>query len=385
MIDRLDAKIRRIYDAAYSAHGWNGALDAVLDGTQAHSTLLYDGGERGPVGYSNQAANTRFAQQPYVAEYRKLISGDHHSNYDLEAAQIVHSSRSFRAILDQDCFDLNDAFNRRPEIEFTINRIGVYRRFFVNLSEDPLSYSGLIVMYPTNHASNPPQQDIQSVELLSPHLAKALEMHRAMHELRMKYKAVLSVLDMIDVPICILQEKGHVILKNRRATDLFSERDGVWVGPTGHLVCRSDDVSSALRLAVEQVCSTASGKNLETSRSMELPSSRGSPLYAIASPLRDSDYELEPGLSGCLLTLIDGNRYETLDLNLIGDAYRLTIAERRIAALMASAFTNPEISERLNIRPETVKSHVSSVLAKTQCKNRLAFVWRVFQFQPPVL
>ena len=54
----------------------------------------------------------------------------------------------------------------------------------------------------------------------------------------------------------------------------------------------------------------------------------------------------------------------------------LTGREREVAALLAEALSNRQIAVRLVLSERTVESHVRSILAKTQCANRIEFVAR---------
>lgn len=380
------ADITAIYDAAISPDRWSQALDVVRRCTEVHSVALYDSGPNRAVEYSNRALDTRFAMQNTIQAYSQLIAGEAHSNYDQEAAALVQKKPTFSSVLDSDCFDVNDKFKARPEIDFTIRHMGVFRRFFLNLSDDPLSYSGLIAMYANHHVAPPPIHDVQIVETLAPHFGKALELHRLTDCLRIKYNAVLAALDMIATPVCILDKYGNLVLKNRKADELFSARDGVWVDKAGRLICRSDDAQEALTDATLKIALTAQGENNEQTRSLEVSRlSSDVPLFAVVSPLRDAEMELEKGLVGALLTFVDGNSEKQPDLKLLAQAYQLSDAEARVAPLLAKGLTNTEISDELEVGVETIKSHVSSILFKTQCRSRVSFVWRVFQFAPPII
>jgi DNA-binding CsgD family transcriptional regulator len=51
---------------------------------------------------------------------------------------------------------------------------------------------------------------------------------------------------------------------------------------------------------------------------------------------------------------------------------QLTVAEKRVIALVSRAKTNKEIAADLGISPATVKRHLENILRKLQLKNRVA-------------
>jgi two-component system nitrate/nitrite response regulator NarL len=52
-------------------------------------------------------------------------------------------------------------------------------------------------------------------------------------------------------------------------------------------------------------------------------------------------------------------------------ASQLTDREREVLRLLARGTTSPEISKRLHIAPNTVRTHIQSILAKLQVHSRL--------------
>lgn len=59
----------------------------------------------------------------------------------------------------------------------------------------------------------------------------------------------------------------------------------------------------------------------------------------------------------------------------------LTRQERRITKLIANGARNKEIADQLNISTHTVKAHVSTILRKTQSRNRVELI-RIAQTEP---
>jgi DNA-binding NarL/FixJ family response regulator len=56
------------------------------------------------------------------------------------------------------------------------------------------------------------------------------------------------------------------------------------------------------------------------------------------------------------------------------DNHSLSERELQVIELVASALTNQEISEKLEISKRTVDNHISNILTKTSTDNRVALV-----------
>jgi two-component system response regulator FixJ len=58
---------------------------------------------------------------------------------------------------------------------------------------------------------------------------------------------------------------------------------------------------------------------------------------------------------------------------------RLSRREREVGALVVFGMSRREIADELNISPRTVDTHKLHVLAKLECANDVALVWRAFE------
>ncbi|MFO0119761.1 MAG: response regulator transcription factor [Cyanobium sp.] len=63
-------------------------------------------------------------------------------------------------------------------------------------------------------------------------------------------------------------------------------------------------------------------------------------------------------------------------LHTITDAPGIRPAEQRVLAVLRSGASNREIAAALYLSVRTVESHISSLLAKTGCRNRTQLVLR---------
>jgi two-component system response regulator DesR len=71
-----------------------------------------------------------------------------------------------------------------------------------------------------------------------------------------------------------------------------------------------------------------------------------------------------------------GTGEEVFDPPAIGVAQRLTVREREVLELVAAGLTNAEIAGELQLSPNTVKEHASSMFRKLGARNRADAVQR---------
>lgn len=375
-----------IYDAALSGKNWNRALDACKQAVMADGAMIYQFSSNENVRFALEETSSNFVEvQQLLAEYNRLVSEGQGSNYDQEGLGFVHTTQPFSITLDDNIWSLDKAYLARPEVQLGL-RAGYLRRSFINLSSDPITMSGLVFLYGRHRDTAIPHSVSEIGPLIAPHVSKAAEVFRFTSGLREKYNAVLSVLDMISTGILVVSETADIIVKNRIMRQLLDEKSGLYETTNGQLAAENENASAALKHGIAEVSATAKGMNDQSGMIVQVPRRGvGTPLIAVVSPLRDAEIEIDKGLSGALITLVDPLRPGGVKSDLIAAVYGLTSAEARVAGLVLQGNSNTEIAERIEVSPETIKSQISMILAKSGCRNRAAFIWRVFQLSPPVI
>lgn len=374
-----------IYDAALSEKNWHRALDTCRAYMGAKVATVYEFSTVGQIAYAlERSCSNAVAMTNMVAEYNKVVRTGSGSGYDQEGIPFIHNSGRYAVVRDDDIWEISGDYWDRPEIKIPLKE-GLFRRSFVNLSDDPINMKGIVFLYGREFDRELPANMLANGSAFAPHLAKVAEIFRLTDGLRKKYHAVLSVLDQVATGILVVSEKADVIVSNRAATEIFETKDGLRKTREGQL--SSDDGEARLELlrAVVETSATAKGENSQTGTVVQLPR-RGlrAALVAVVSPLRDAEVEIEQGLTGALVTLIDPERPVVVKAGIVAAIYNLTKAEARVAELLLQGATNSEIAERIGVSAETIKSQISAVLAKTGCRSRVAFIWRVFQLSPPI-
>lgn len=374
-----------IYNSAISDNFWREALDKCATLTGASGAMLYEFSSLRQVNFSLEESNSALHEAAHLlAEYNQLLSEGRGSNYDQEGLGATHESEPFKALLDSDIWTLDAAYRSRPEVEIGL-RAGFWRRALVNLSDDPNTYRGIIFLYDPEACSEVPPSVFPVASRIGPHLSKAVELNRLTFELRRRYQAALTVLDKIDTGILIVSKTGEMVLQNSAAGELLSAGDGLFLSQSNLVSSDNPETNAQLIDAVRSISETADGENDEAGRILQIPR-RGvpAPLVAVVSPLRDAEMELDKDLSGALVTLIDPLKPLKVQSEIIASAYRLSKGEQRLIEFILKGQTTKEIALALEVSPETIKTQLSSIFEKCRCRNRISFVWRVFQFAPPI-
>jgi DNA-binding CsgD family transcriptional regulator len=102
---------------------------------------------------------------------------------------------------------------------------------------------------------------------------------------------------------------------------------------------------------------------------MSIPHPHDGRLFTIlVSSVRSRDIDRFGGLGmhnvAAMLVIHDPARPMEIPVEWIMDAYGLTQAEARVALCAASGATIPETAHRLNVSPNTIKTHLRKVFAK---------------------
>ncbi|MDB4223860.1 helix-turn-helix transcriptional regulator [Granulosicoccus sp.] len=102
------------------------------------------------------------------------------------------------------------------------------------------------------------------------------------------------------------------------------------------------------------------------------------------SPVRDSPNELGEKFKGALVSIIDPDYSERLDVKCLKNLYLLTEAELDILQYVIDGYSNVQISQVRSVSPETVKKQVSNVLLKVGARGRTQLVRKVLSVILPL-
>ena len=366
-----------IYDTMTDQSRWTTTLDIVAAAVGALGSGLYTRRiDDRPYDFLAMGA-------PYTPETLKEYTDRHYD--ELEAAQWHYLSRQppLRLVRDDETGIPREVLDNRDDYRFNREKWGVGRRIGVRLNAIPAWYDAAIFVF--GIGADVPPASVKALQPLLPHLAKSVEAGRAFTILRARYQAALAALDHVFVGLAVALPSGEIIVHNAEAHRIFSQGDGLALGRDGHLVCLNGDHRRNVEFAIAQAAGTLHGA-ANCPESLQLvarPSGAYDYLLAI-NPLTDSSGELELGLEGALLTIVDPDNVPPTSVKRFAELYRLTPAEAEVCSALVDGATREEIAERRGTAPETVKRQIESIMRKCDVHRRGQLIRLIFRTLPPV-
>jgi DNA-binding CsgD family transcriptional regulator len=180
---------------------------------------------------------------------------------------------------------------------------------------------------------------------------------------RARQRDQFNVLDRFSAGVILLDPRARVVYANAAAGALGAP-DGPLRRRGATLTAQSPShtkrLAELIRLALGGVPAGA----------MSLPGpADGTLLTLLVSSVRGRDAgrfaDLGTADAAVLLFIVDPANRGRVPLAWIMDAYGLTPAEARVALAAASGASTPETARRLAVSPNTVKTHLRRVFAKT--------------------
>ena len=216
--------------------------------------------------------------------------------------------------------------------------------------------------------------EMQALDLLHPHLARALRAADLLRRARAERDAALDALDHLRRGLVLLDRRlkpvlvsphAEAIARGRRCIDLA--RPGLGLDPA---------VQRRMRDAVEERAETPRAGFAATVGDAE-----GS-LSLLGIPVRPGP--MNPGRAapehpGARLALLlhEAEGEYWLEAGHLEGAFGLSAAEAEVTRLAAQGLTTTEIAERRGTRYTTVRSQLSTVLAKVGARNGRELVWKL--------
>lgn len=373
--------LRSIYDASVDQDGWNKALDVVVADIGAlGAALLVRNRGNDPYAAISLSQAYMINEGKDVAEYI-----ERYSHYEADDWTLIDRQKPCEPVMDANAGLTVEERDIRPDYVFLRERFGIGRRIGFRLNENKVWFDAVTVCFPYEQPKIPPLC-FELARGFAPHMARSVQFGRMFGELQNRYKAVLSVLDRVGVGLAIALPSGEMIVANTEAERILSLSDGIGLSPERKLRTHPSDLAREINNAIVRLAATANGDGAHSQHSTLIPRrSSASHFLLEVSPLRDARKEIDVGLFGCLIVLIDPDHVPHLDLNRFQSLYELSTSEADVCRLILSGHVPAEVSEMRGTSQNTTKAQIAAIYQKTGARHRSDLVRLIVRVLPPIL
>ena len=363
--------VEGLYEAALTPDRWPVALDRIGDLLGQASVLLtaFDHQEN----VLGRSFTSRIA--PYSLELFHTLYNTPESNPRLgrNYLQPVGKLVFAREVCDQVTFIKSGVYADcyRPE--------GLLDEVSVILHKTKTSMAGLAIM--RQERSGPfNSEDISLIQVLIPHLQRAVQILSHIEKLSVGYNALSDALDHMEFGIILVRADGRVSVANRVAQDIARQNDGLSLSPNGLTAFNPAEAERLHRLIAAAIRQSAlSGGTMSLSRP-----SRRRPLTLLICPLAERGLDGLGHHGGAAIFITDPERKTDAPLKRIAQVYGLTQREAALAILLTQGQDLREASTHLGVSQSTTQTHLKRILEKTGTHRQAEVVALILRSLAPI-
>jgi DNA-binding CsgD family transcriptional regulator len=339
-----ESVIDEIYEAAVVPGMWLKILDRMAEIAGGEGTLMFADAHKG----------SQLLCSESIEEVVRRWSSEGWVENDERARRLIPRTDP-RFLTDLDAFEMDE-----------LSTVPIYRDFFWKIGfgwtvgttiRSPTSDT--IVFSVQRKLKNGPVEPeaVNKLDRLRPHLARSAVLS-AKVGIERAWSSV-SALEAVGLPAAVLSASGKVIAANPLLAKLDNE---ISIGSGDQLRFKNRSLHD---LYLTSLKSKASGGAYPGARSFPYPRTASHPPAVVhVMPLRGLARDIFGGASSLLFVTILSQRSSLPDA-LLQSLFDLTPAEARVAGLIGNGHTVDEVARDLNVRANTVRTHLKSIFTKT--------------------
>ena len=370
MLDRFNTLVHRIYDGCTNPSDWPHIVSAIAEDLGADKAVLltpFDAPERGgfifPHNISQQ--NLSLWASRYLPE-------------DIWARRVNERNlgQEGNVVLGQELVTDRELLDSTWYREF-LSRMDIFHIiagmvFWMNHGEYPVTN---IAFFRGIDAPSFGEEQRRLLRLLVPHISRSLGVMMKLRDAEFRVAASLQALNEIRHGILLLDQQGRVCFANSAAENILRREDGLKMSPaTGSLSTDDPDARAALEHALHANVPTLDIETSHFSRVIPVRRTSGAASYAVQVSYLPENNPWRAGgsLPRAIVFIKDGSVTTRPDPAFLQQVYGLTQAEARAALALCDGDSLEAVAAQLNVKLNTLKTHLKSIYAKTSVDNRAA-------------
>jgi DNA-binding CsgD family transcriptional regulator/PAS domain-containing protein len=370
-LDDFSAIVESLYAAAADASQWPAALGLIQRAFAAHSAAL-------TFQHPSRRTGTRVVSGYQLGDEKRYFAGYSVQNLLFEARLRQPTGRPSPS---HDLVDPREMERTLYYAEWMRPR-DIYFPLGVLLSRSNDETQWLSIN--RNKASGGfSVADVSFLELLLPHLQRAIGLTRQLGAISAAQSAAETLLGTLDQALLLLNRHGRVVFANKAAGRQLSSKDGIQA-VRGNLTATCPDAASRLAHLVARAARDTDGRG-RRGGTLRLPRQASpTPLIAVLTPLLAESETWVPNNPAVAVLLNDPVRPRELPQETLRTTFNLTPAESKLAALLANGHLVSEAADLLHITRETARTHLSRTLSKTGTRRQAELIRLLLNLSPTI-
>jgi DNA-binding CsgD family transcriptional regulator len=373
MLERFSALVEQIYEGCTDPSAWTRIVSVLANHLEAEKGLLltpFDAPDRGgfifPHGIAQHHISlwkTRYLPADLWAR-RLLERGLIQEGNVVLAKDIVTDEELLESAWYREFLSLMDIFHIVVGIVFTADH-----------PDFPFTgcafYRGI-----KGVPFEEPQRS--KLRLLMPHISRALGVMLKLRDAEFRVAASLHALNEIRQGILLLDDNCGICFANTAAEHILQRQDGLRLGEQvgAHRMLAADDflATAALERVLRSNTQAMETDPKDLAHTIMVRRPSGSMSYAVqVSRLPESNPYRAGAVTPCAVVFIkDGTLISAPEPGLLQKVYDLTQAEARAALALCDGGSLDTVAVQLNVKLNTLKTHLKSIYLKTSVDNRAA-------------
>ena len=217
---------------------------------------------------------------------------------------------------------------------------------------------------------------IALLRTLTPHLQRALQLHRRIVDVQFERQALADTLDRLPVGVLVLGPQGRPVLVNSAAREILADRDGLTLHPDGLRAARAFETTllqNLIRDAATLPSRTSTPSRGGGTLAIARPSLRR-PLSLLVTPLRSSESGLPAPSRRVAVFVTDPERRVEASGALLRGLYGFTRAEAGVAEKLLQGESIEQVARELEITLNTARTHLKHLFVKTDTNRHRELV-----------
>lgn len=363
---QLSVLIGEVYEAALTGD-WSQVLDLIIHATQSNKAFLFLQKVSDP--------------KPLLLEFK--------TNFDYPAEVLNdYQNRTFEDPFYQISKNATEGetLNLNAQLDI-IQYKGTY--FYDNIIEPMRSHqvlAGILIrdgehesLFVINRSLSDPdydQQDLNLIQLLTPHMMRAIQTFKVLQLYKDYTNIVKSILDQTDKGIIVCDREGTILLSNKFANENLASC-AVLDLTSGKILLTEQADNKRLKNYIKQ-CSVLAFKGIGVQESIFIDTSEHEMVVISVSPLKHKKNSSEFEQACCFVTI---TLQQTLNWNIFSKEYGLTNRESQLVQAIYSKKKLNDLIGVFNISYNTLRTHLQSVFRKVEVNSQTELMIKINMFK----